>query len=124
MLLTTIIANRCTVITSCIFWSFIITSRDRTRKNVLFGIVLLLSMGEKLSRMTNLLSMERDWVPTLAPPSLEESPWTPFGLTRLNAGMKRIDLLCKLLAPLAISTLMSAITPVKVAAGVVIMSLL
>ncbi|KAH0542702.1 hypothetical protein FGG08_002937 [Glutinoglossum americanum] len=56
------------------------------------------------------------------PPSLEESPWSPFGLTRLNAGMKRIDLLCKLLAPLAISTLMSRIAPVKVAIGVAIMS--
>ena len=53
-----------------------------------------------------MISMERDWVPILAARATEnESP--AYSLTHLNAVMRRIDLLCKLLAPIAISFFIS-----------------
>ena len=78
-------------------------------------------MAEKSSRMTNLLAMERDWVPTLAPPDADTRKergmgrGTGYDLTHLNTVMRRIDMLCKLMAPLAISTFVSAVAPIKAA---------
>ena len=78
-------------------------------------------MIEKNSRMTNILSMERDWIPTLASSMLR----TSFDLTHLNTVMRRIDIICKLLAPLALSTFISTVAPVKVAVlGVAFLNLL
>ncbi len=42
-----------------------------TFKHLQFASVLTLDMVEKLSQMANTLSMERDWVPTLASPAME-----------------------------------------------------
>ena len=47
--------------------------------------------------------MERDWVVTAAEPC-----GRPYDLTHLNSAMRRIDLICKLLAPIFISILISA----------------
>jgi len=50
--------------------------------------------------------MERDWVPTVADSVTSPgSSDTVYTLTRLNATMRRIDLICKLFAPLVISTI-------------------
>ena len=70
----------------------------------MFAILLTLGMVEKASRMTNILSMERDWVPTLASADGED-----YGLTHLNTVMRRIDIVCKFLAPLAISGLVAVV---------------
>ncbi|MCJ1270058.1 hypothetical protein MMC22_009952 [Lobaria immixta] len=59
-LLLTIFANRITLVACCILWLFLLyTPRDALKK-VMFVIILLLGMVEKASRMTNILSMERD----------------------------------------------------------------
>ena len=76
-------------------------------------------MAEKLSRAANILSMERDWVPTLANPSWNATVKAPYNLTHLNTALRRIDLLCKLIAPLAVSIFISAIGSERVAVAVV-----
>ena len=76
-------------------------------------------MVEKLSRGTNILCMERDWVPTLANPCVDASSPTPYDLTYLNTVMRRIDMLCKLIAPLAVSTFISTVGSERIAVAVV-----
>lgn len=51
---------------------------------------------------TDIRQMERDWVPTVANPA-----GYPHDLTHLNSVMRRIDLICKLIAPLFISFIIS-----------------
>ena len=63
-------------------------------------------------------------MPTLAPPD-KEGEGKEYGLTHLNTIMRRIDMLCKLMAPLAISTFVSAVAPIKAAVvGVAVTSAL
>ncbi|KAH0555615.1 hypothetical protein GP486_006440 [Trichoglossum hirsutum] len=139
-LLTTITANRCTIVAACFCWNFIVGSggpaasglarrdwssrdddglepvakpADSIGKAPLFAIILVLGILEKLSRLANVLSIERDWVPTLAPPLLEKDPSSPFSLTHLNAVMRRIDLICKLIAPLMISAFISFVNSTR-----------
>lgn len=57
---------------------------------------------EGLSASGNMLSMERDWVVTAASPN-----GRPYDLIRLNSSMRRVDLICKLIAPIAISFVIS-----------------
>lgn len=76
-------------------------------------------MVEKLSRGTNILSMERDWIPTLANPTLDTAKTTPYDLTHLNTVIRRIDMLCKLIAPLAVSTFISVVGSERIAVTVV-----
>ena len=72
-------------------------------------MALILGMAEKLSRGANILSIERDWVPTLANPSVDAKHQLDYDLTHLNTIMRRIDMLCKLIAPLAVSFFVSKI---------------
>ena len=113
----TIAVNRAAIVVSCLLWFSILSSDVPAQKNALFSLVLILGMVEKNSRMTNILSMERDWIPTLA----SSIPGAQFNLTYLNTMMRRIDIFCKFIAPLAISTFISAIAPVKIAIVVVAM---
>lgn len=120
-LLTTISINRIAVVVACICWAMIIhdevpesrnfkVSESRPMKSykatdIIFLLILALGVMERLSRLANLLSIERDWVPTLA-------GTTPgYDLTQLNAIMVRIDLICKLGSPIVISALMSVLPP-------------
>jgi len=119
-LLLTIITNRITVVVCCLLWFLILSSQAPTFKHILFAIVLILGMIEKVSRMTNLLSMERDWVPTIANPPVEGLARTKFDLTHLNTIMRRIDMLCKFLAPTAVATFISTIATRKVAVVVIV----
>lgn len=66
-------------------------------KHVILAALLLLGMLEKLSWVGNLIIVERDWLPRLA------SPTSKPALHTLNAGIERIDLISKLVAPLAVS---------------------
>lgn len=70
----------------------------------MFAVVLALGIFEKLSGSANLMSMERDWVTTVAAPDGHA-----YDLTRLNAAMRRIDLGCKLIAPVLTSVITSAV---------------
>ena len=123
-LLITISANRIAVIFACLCWILLLPDGDRTsagRTNALsglpsldsgsgklwvFAIVIGLGIGEKLSGVGNMISMERDWVPVLSARDTENQ-LSAYSLTHLNAVMRRIDLLCKLLAPLAVSFVIS-----------------
>ena len=75
-------------------------------KTWLFAVVIFLGSMEKLSGVANTISMERDWIPALVAksPGGESSPTQ---LTQLNAVMRRIDLVCKLVGPVVISVIIS-----------------
>ncbi len=115
VLLTTIIINRISILVSCITWFVILSFSYSTPKRVFFAVALILGMVEKLSRGTNIISMERDWVPTLANTSVDATHRVLYDLTHLNTTMRRIDMLCKLIAPLAVSTFVSKVESEKLA---------
>ncbi|KAK2040918.1 iron transporter [Colletotrichum somersetense] len=62
----------------------------------LLALLSLLACAEKLYSIMNMVSVEKDWVVVLAKGSTD-------ALATLNAQMRRIDLFCKLLAPLFIA---------------------
>ncbi|MCJ1479464.1 hypothetical protein MMC13_008150 [Lambiella insularis] len=118
-LLLTISINRATVILACFAWFVLIHDTQSPHfpavqwslvtlsgsKPWLFTLILGLGIFEKLSGIGNMISMERDWVPALA-----FSPATnlhSYSLTHLNSIMRRIDLVCKLLAPLVVSLIIT-----------------
>lgn len=115
VLLMTIIVNRISILVSCITWFVILSFSSPAPKQVFFAVALILGMVEKLSRGTNILSMERDWVPTLANTSVDAKHPAPYDLTHLNTTMRRIDMLCKLIAPLAVSTFVSTVKSERIA---------
>lgn len=124
VLLLTISINRAAVILACIGWlvltrdtSFQVQSKFQwssvtaaSMKPWLFSFVVGLGIFEKLSAVSNMISMERDWVPTLT-----MSHNASLSLTHLNAIMRRIDLSCKLVAPLIISLI---ITTTSIGVGI------
>ncbi|KAE8453801.1 hypothetical protein EG329_009313 [Mollisiaceae sp. DMI_Dod_QoI] len=119
-LISTISVNRVAVISASVLWFFIVEPTTGTidstygsvyaglpfpelLKGGIFALILMLGILEILSGQGNMLSMERDWVVTVAAPA-----GRPYDLTHLNAVTKRIDLICKLLAPILISVIISA----------------
>ena len=75
-------------------------------------------MVEKSSRSANILSMERDWIPTIASSSVN----AVYDLTYLNTVIRRIDVLCKFLAPLSISSFIAVVAPIRIAVAVLALS--
>ncbi|KAG2416374.1 hypothetical protein HFD88_007589 [Aspergillus terreus] len=65
---------------------------------LLFTAVALLACVEKLAANVNTVSVERDWAVVI-------SDALQYSRQGLNASMRRIDLICKLLAPVVISFL-------------------
>ncbi|KAI0159522.1 Ferroporti-1 [Xylariaceae sp. FL1272] len=127
-LLSTIICNRGSVILGSFVWLFILSQEDLvapetpagetlrytlprndTLKGVIFAVAITFGIIERLSAAGNMISMERDWIVTAAAPL-----GRPYDLTNLNAVMRRIDLVCKLIAPIAISIIISAAGSVRV----------
>ncbi|KAK7908087.1 Solute carrier family 40 member 1 [Apiospora marii] len=121
-LLTTIVVNRTSVIVGSFFWLLILSQEDLVRqetvfvlpkndglKHVIFVVAVTFGIIERLSSSGNLISMERDWVVTVAAP-----PGQPYDLTHLNAVMRRIDLACKLVSPILISAIISATDSVRI----------
>ena len=114
----TISVNRISVIGASALWFFIVGTGNATQssleptssvvKGVIFALILFLGILETLSASGNMLSMERDFVVTAADPD-----GRPYDLTHLNSVMRRIDLICKLIAPILISVIVSA-TSVKI----------
>jgi iron-regulated transporter 1 len=121
VLLRTISVNRFAVIGASVLWFFIVEPAigfpegaisgrpfggmpsSLIMKGAMFTFVLLLGILENLSASGNMLSMERDWVVAAAAPD-----GRPYDLTHLNSTMRRIDLICKLIAPILISVIISA----------------
>ena len=93
------------MVLACLCWSSLFATPDEAygSKIALFALVIVLGMFEKLSAVGNMISMERDWVPALA----EDDDAAGYTLTHLNAIMRRIDLTCKLIAPLVISAVIT-----------------
>ena len=88
-------------------------------KHLVFVAVLLIGVLEELSGSANMISMERDWVPTIASQTDHaRSDGPAYTLTHLNAVMRRIDLICKLFSPILISLIISFTRSVRV--GVVV----
>ncbi|KAK7757786.1 hypothetical protein SLS62_000164 [Diatrype stigma] len=125
-LLSTIVCNRGSVVVGSFFWLLILSQEDvlppphpteesggavfslpsnRAVKAVGFALAVGCGIVERLSASGNLISMERDWVVTVAAPSGQQQR---YDLTHLNAAMRRIDLVCKLFAPIAVSAVISA----------------
>lgn len=65
-------------------------------KMILFGLIVFLDIIHDMSAIANRVSLERDWVPVLVGPI---TPQVTYGLTQVNAVMKRLDLASKLVAP-------------------------
>ena len=116
-LLLTIFSNRITLVVCCVLWIILFFSTDETLKKVMFAAILALGMVEKSSRMANVLCMERDWVPTLANANDEG-----YSLTHMNTAMRRIDIACKILAPLAISEVVVLLSTMPAALAIAIVS--
>jgi iron-regulated transporter 1 len=106
-LITTIFANHGAISAAYLCWLFwhavlgqqtgeTQSSTTTPPQACLFGFILLLDVVQELSAIGNRLSLERDWVPTLVDPIASH---TEYGLTQINAVMRRIDLICKLVAP-------------------------
>lgn len=104
--MTTITTTRLAVILACAAWYSLFSLHQSPSSALspaitaaaLFTIIILLGVGEKLSSTGTTIALERDWLVILAGPAGHD-----YDLTRLNAAMRRIDLVCKLLAPIVIS---------------------
>ncbi|KAI0404456.1 Ferroporti-1 [Xylaria palmicola] len=127
-LVSTICCNRASVILGSFFWLVILSQdnllngeiparmasrfalpRNDTLKGLIFAVTIAFGIIERLSASGNLISMERDWVVTVAGPIGH-----PYNLTNLNAVMRRIDLVCKLISPILISIVISATGSIRI----------
>ena len=93
-----IVGQRGAVILSCLgFWAL---STDILKfsgfRPLLIAVLVLLACLEKLCSIMNYIAIERDWV-------IIVSESSQYGLEYLNSQMRRIDLMCKLVGPLAIA---------------------
>ncbi|KAI5862711.1 hypothetical protein GGS23DRAFT_571444 [Durotheca rogersii] len=121
-LLSTIVCNRSSVILGSVFWVLILSQEDLAggegavfslQANALvkgagFAVTVAFGILERLSASGNLISMERDWVVVAAAPA-----GRPYDLAHLNAVMRRVDLVCKLLAPILVSAVVSALGSIR-----------
>ena len=93
-----IVGQRMAVILSCLgFWAlFTGFPGFPSLRPLLIASLAVLACVEKLCSIMNLIAIERDWVVIIAENSHYE-------LEVLNSQMRRIDLICKLVGPLAIA---------------------
>lgn len=92
-----IVYQRFAVIATCfLFYLVIIFGVDSPYFNLILGLLIGFACIERLCATMNMVSVERDWVVVIADGDISF-------LQNLNAKMRRIDLFCKLLGPLAIS---------------------
>ncbi|KAI0098750.1 Ferroportin1-domain-containing protein [Nemania sp. FL0031] len=127
-LVSTICCNRGSVILGSFFWLLILSQenllngetpdatsakfalpRNDILKGFIFAVAVAFGIIERLSASGNLISMERDWIVTVAGPVGH-----PYDLTNLNAVMRRIDLVCKLISPILISIVISVTGSVRI----------
>ncbi|VUC29551.1 unnamed protein product [Clonostachys rosea] len=93
-----IVGQRIVVAISCVIFYILLVrpSLEQRSKDGLLAVVAFLACIEKLCSILNLVSIEKDWVVVVA-------GGDQAALTTLNAQMRRIDLVCKLLGPLFIA---------------------
>lgn len=93
-----IVGQRMAVILSCLgFWALSTGFPGfPSLRPLLIASLAVLTCVEKLCSIMNLIAIERDWVVIIAENSHYE-------LEVLNSQMRRIDLICKLVGPLAIA---------------------
>ncbi|KAL4957692.1 Ferroporti-1 [Aspergillus filifer] len=102
-----IIWQRLPVAVSCICLGVLLTSPPTHLSWILFVTLVLLAGIEKLASTANTVAVERDWAVVIS-----DSLNVPR--KDLNAQMRRIDLFCKLVAPVAVS-LMDGLLSTRVA---------
>jgi len=88
------------------YFSFV--KNNQTITGIALGTLCALAVVEKLSSVLNTIAVERDWVVTI-------SDSNEGRLRRLNSQMRRIDLFCKLVGPLAISLIDTASSQIAIA---------
>ena len=105
-----IIGQRGAVVLSCLcFWALSTNAPGFLGlRPALLAILVLLACMEKLCSIMNLIAIERDWVVVIAETS-------QCGLEVLNSQMRRIDLVCKLIGPLAIALVDGFSTTIAIA---------
>ncbi|KAL4943593.1 hypothetical protein BDV06DRAFT_221050 [Aspergillus oleicola] len=102
-----IIWQRFPVAVSCVCLGTLLTSPPAHLSWVLFVALVLLAGVEKLASTANTVAVERDWAVVIS---------DSLNIPRkdLNAQMRRIDLFCKLVAPLVVS-LMDGLLSTRIA---------
>ncbi|KAJ5558334.1 hypothetical protein N7535_008547 [Penicillium sp. DV-2018c] len=98
-----IVWQRIPVAVSCLCFVAALSIESRTATVVLFACQGLLACVEKLAAAANTVAVERDWAIVIS-----DSINVPR--QDLNASLRRIDLICKLLAPVFISLIDSLST--------------
>ncbi|GAB7363872.1 hypothetical protein MBLNU230_g4436t1 [Neophaeotheca triangularis] len=109
-----IVSQRLAVASSCSLL-FLLLQRgdskgDRITSLGLLALLSVLACIEKLGSIMNTVSVERDWVVLVAHGNDDR-------LRTLNSQMRRIDLFCKLVGPLAISVIDSGFSSVAAVIG-------
>ncbi|KAL3432626.1 Ferroporti-1 [Aspergillus tetrazonus] len=102
-----IIWQRVPVAVSCVCLGLLLRSPPGHLSWLLFIALVLLAGVEKLAATVNTVSVERDWAVVISEALL-------VSRKDLNASMRRIDLFCKLVAPVVVS-LMDGVLSTKVA---------
>ncbi|KAK5654299.1 hypothetical protein OQA88_7476 [Cercophora sp. LCS_1] len=100
-----IVGQRVAVALSCVL--FLAMQWGGEGVKATFPALVVLACVERLGAMMNLIAVERDWVVVMTEGNDE-------GRRVLNARMRRIDLLCKLLGPLAISGVAAVSIPAAI----------
>ncbi|KAH8898327.1 hypothetical protein GQ53DRAFT_837252 [Thozetella sp. PMI_491] len=105
----TILLNRAATILSSCVWLVVLSQDPSDReevssffKKMLFAGTVVLDVVERLSSLANSISVERDWVVTVAAPANR-----PYNLAHLNAVMLRINFVCRLFSVIVISRVIS-----------------
>lgn len=93
-------------------------------KVALLGLLTVLACIEKLASIMNLISVERDWVVSIAQDNQEYLPGERAQSTQtlalkltiavMNSQMRRIDLICKLLGPFVIALIDGVSTEIAI----------
>lgn len=94
-----IVFQRIPVAMSCIIFIFFSwTDESKPVERLMFAVLVLLACVDKVASIANIVAIERDWIIVITEVN---------NLRRqdLNASMRRVDLLAKLVAPLIISIL-------------------
>jgi iron-regulated transporter 1 len=84
-------------------------------KGIAFTLVLVLGVVENLSRRANVISIQRDWVPVLAPPVVEKPARNGWTLVKVDATMTGINLVCELMAPFVIAGFLAFVGSMRIA---------
>ena len=113
----TIVVQRISIVLACVLWICVFqlpTTKAKEHykvepilqmanfhfsKDLLVALIILCSVIERVCAVGNQFVMERDWVPTIA------SEYSKPPLHELNAIMRRIDLISKILAPVFASVI-------------------